>query len=114
MQLIFYPTVQWLKTHVKEIIGPVEKVSAGLDDPDEGNDEERHELKHGADLANPGGQVDVATLLPVEHLGHEAGLEGDHGHDQESNRENLETQFYTDYIKILSSKHMKFSVNENR
>ena len=78
-----------LKTHVKEIIGPVEKVSAGLDDPNEGDDEERHELKHGADLANPGGQVDVAALLPVEHLGDEARLEGDHWHDEESDRENL-------------------------
>ena len=66
------------KTHVKEIVGPVEEVSAGLDDPDEGYDEEGHELEHGADLANPGGQVDVAALLPVKHLGDQARLEGDH------------------------------------
>ena len=56
----------------------MEEVSAGLYDANEGNDEERHELEHGADLADPGGQVDVAALLPIKHLGHEARLEGDH------------------------------------
>ena len=56
----------------------MEEVSAGLYDPDEGDDEEGHELEHGADFADPGGQVDVAALLPVEHLGDEARLEGDH------------------------------------
>ena len=30
------------RTHVKEIIWPVKEVSAGLDDADEGNDEQRH------------------------------------------------------------------------
>ena len=65
------------KTHVKGIVGPVEEVSAGLDDPDEGDDEEGHQLEHGADLAHPGGEVDVAPLLPVEHLRDEARLEGD-------------------------------------
>ena len=67
-----------METHVKEIVRPMEEVSAGLYDANEGNDEERHELEHGADLADPGGQVDVAALLPIKHLGHEARLEGDH------------------------------------
>ena len=67
-----------LETHVKEIIGPVEKVSADLNDADKGDDEERHELEHGADLTDPGGQVDVAALLPVKHLRDEARFEGDH------------------------------------
>ena len=72
------PPVYKLETHVKEVVRPVEEVSAGLYDPDEGDDEEGHELEHGADFADPGGQVDVAALLPVEHLGDEARLEGDH------------------------------------
>ena len=72
------PAVHYRKTHVKEIVRPVEEVSAGLDDPDEGDDEEGHQLEHGADLAHPGGEVDVAALLPVEHLRDEARLEGDH------------------------------------
>ena len=67
----------------------MEEVSAGLYDANEGDDEERHELEHGADLADPGGQVDVAALLPVEHLGDEAGLERHHRHDQQGHREYL-------------------------
>ena len=78
MSLILYTWCNVEKTHVKEIVGPVEEVSAGLDDPDEGDDEEGHQLEHGADLAHPGGEVDVAALLPVEHLRDEARLEGDH------------------------------------
>ena len=70
----------------------MEEVSAGLDDADEGDDEEGHELEHGADLADPGGQVDVAALLPVEHLRDEARLEGDHRHDEERHRENLKRE----------------------
>ena len=31
-----------LETHVKEIVRPMEEVSAGLDDADKGNDEQRH------------------------------------------------------------------------
>ena len=100
---------------LQHVLGAVQEVATALDDADEGDDEERQDLHHGANLPHPAGQEDVALCdVPVEHFRDEAGLEGDHGHDQESNRENLETQFYTDYIKIVSSKHMKFSVNENR
>ena len=77
-----------LCTHLEKVVGPVEEVSAALDDTDEGDDEEGHHLHHGANLPHPGGQVDVALGEgPVEHLRHHPGLEGDHGHDEKTYRE---------------------------
>ena len=64
----------------------MEEVSAALDDADKRDDEQRHDLHHGADLPHPGGQVDVAPGLgPVEHFCHHPRLEGDHGHDEQRN-----------------------------
>ena len=83
----------------------MEEVSAALDDTDEGDDEERHDLHHliiitlvnaetradlhhAADLPHPGGQVDIAlSQRPVEHLRHHPSLEGDHSHDEKTYRE---------------------------
>ena len=83
----------------------MEEVSAALDDTNEGDDEERHDLHHliiitlvnaetradlhhAANLPDPGGQVDVALgQRPVEHLRHHPSLEGDHGHDEKRDRE---------------------------
>ena len=50
------------------------------------------DLHHGPDLPHPAGQVDVALCQgPVEHLGHEPRLEGDHGHDQQRDGQHLAT-----------------------
>ena len=68
----------------------MQEISAALDDADEGDDEERHDLHHGPDLPHPAGQVDVALGQgPVEHLGHEPRLEGDHRHDQQGDGQHL-------------------------
>ena len=92
----------------------MQEISAALDDADEGDDEERHDLHHGVqysavqstvqyskvqystdlhhgpDLPDPAGQVDVALGQgPVEHLGHEPRLEGDHRHDQQGDGQHL-------------------------
>ena len=75
-------------THLEQVVGAVEEVSAALDDADKGDDEEGHDLHHRANLPHPGGQVDVALgQRPVEHLRHHPGLEGDHGHDEEGDGE---------------------------
>ena len=61
------------------------------DDGDKGGDNEGdvEEEEGDDDFAHPRGQVDIAALLPVEHLGDEAGLEGHHRHDQQGHREYL-------------------------
>ena len=71
-------------TYLEKVVRAMEEVSAALDDADKGDDEEWHDLHHGAYLPHPGGQVDVALGLgPIEHLRHHPGLEGDHGHDEQ-------------------------------
>ena len=78
-------------TNLEQVVWAVEEVSAALDDADEGDDEEGHDLHHGADLPDPAGQEDVALGdVPVEHFRDEARLEGDHRHDQETDWQNLE------------------------
>ena len=79
----------------------MKEVSAGLNDANEGDDEERHNLHHGADLTHPGGKVDVAVGHgPVEHLGHQTRLEGDHAHDQQGDWQHLKIKYFIFHLGV--------------
>ena len=62
--------------------GTVHEVSAALNDGDEGDKQDGEELHHGANLPDPGRQVQVARIGgPVEHLVEATERERDDGQD---------------------------------
>ena len=59
-------------------------------------------------IAHPRGQVDIAALLPVKHLGDEARLEGHHRHDQQGHREYLGGEMII-WIDLANSSYLIIS-----
>ena len=59
-------------------------------------------------LTHPRGQVDIAALLPVEHLGDEAGLERHHRHDEQGHREYLDGEMII-WIDLANSYYLIIS-----
>ena len=83
--------------------GTVHEVSAALNDGDEGDEQDGEELHHGANLPDPGRQVQVARVGgPVEHLVKVAKGKGHDGQDDQSNRHDLQQQRQIDYPPLLT------------